>query len=126
MTVFPSLAPSTCTFNPGNYPGNTYTALNGAQTSIRYSALRSSSALELTFANLKESDMLKIYNHYNENGTFNLFTLPAPVFAGFDSGRATFYNTKRVRWRYGEPPSIAPSIKGRHNVSVRLVSVPVA
>ena len=126
MTVFPSLAPSTCTLNPGDYPGSTYTALNGAQTSIRYSALRSSSALDLTFANLKESDMLKIYNHYNVNGTFNLFTLSAPVFAGFNSSSATFYNTSRVQWRYAEPPSIAPSVKGRHNVSVRLVSVPVA
>jgi len=126
MTVFPSLAPSTCTLNPGSYPGTTYTALNGAETSIRYSSLRISSALDLTFANVSEANMLLIYRHYNTNGTYNLFTLSAKVFSGFTSKASSLYNTTKVQWRYAEPPSVAPSVKGRHNVSVRLVSVPVA
>lgn len=122
--TFPALRPSGCVLNPGDFPGNRYTALNGAEVRVRYSAVRISTSIDLTFTNISEAQMLLIYNHYNTNGTFGQFSVPTNIFSGFTTFPALLYPSADVTWRYGDAPSITPVIQGRHTVQVRLISIP--
>lgn len=122
--TFPTLTPSACVLNPGDFPGSKFSTLTGVETRIRYSSLRVNTTLNLTFSNLDETKMRRIYDHYNTQGTFGMFTVPADVFAGFTSVYTTLFNSVSVRWRYQEAPTFTPSRQGRHTVQVQLVSIP--
>jgi len=122
--TFPTIAPSACVLNPGDYPGTKFMALNGVETRIRYTSLRTGTTLSLTFSNLSETAMRLIYDHYNLQGTFGMFPVPNNLFAGFTSVYTTLFNSISVRWRYQEAPTITPSRAGLHTVQVQLVSIP--
>lgn len=122
--TFPTITPSACVLNPGDFPGTKFTALNGVETRIRYSSLRVGSTLNLTFSNLSETNMRRIYDHYNLQGTFEMFPVPSNLFAGFTSVYTTLFNSTDLNWRYQEAPTVTPTIAGRHTVRVQLVSVP--
>jgi len=124
MTAFPSLRPSGCVFTPGDFPGSVYRALNGAEVRVRYSAVRISTNIDLTFNNVSEAHMLLVFNHFSIHGTFGQFSVPASIFSGFTTNPTTFYSPSQVTWRYSDAPTISPVIKGRHTVQVKLISIP--
>jgi len=121
---FPTITPSACVLNPGDYAGTQFKSLNGVETRIRYTSLRTGTTLNLTFSNLTETSMRLIYDHYNLQGTFGMFPVPSNLFAGFTSVYTTLFNSTSVRWRYQEAPTITPTRRGRHTVQVQLVSIP--
>lgn len=125
--AFPSLVPSTRTFDAGNWPVKTYKAQSGAEVRILYGNRRTNMTLSLEYKNITDTNAELFLNHFNEMlGTYYTFVLPlgAGAHTGWtgnaDALRAGPYGNS---WRYAEPPSINSVKRGISNVSVKLIGV---
>jgi len=124
---FPTVKPTSRSYNPGNYPQNTFEAQNGAKTIIRYSQKRVNATLTLGFSNISDADAALILANYEDvNSDWDYVT--------FDRGYATSGVTdtsllaylkesgSSLKWRYSAPPSVTSSFKGKSNVSCSFVA----
>ena len=130
MTIekpFPSIKPTSRSYQPGNFPSTTFEALNGVKTHIRYGNKRIDATLTLGFANITDANAALILDNYVEvNKDWNYVT--------FNRGYATsgVDNTdlldfiketgSGLKWRYSAPPSVTSTFKGRSNVSCSFVA----
>lgn len=122
MTTFPALVPSSRTFTPGEYPATAFSGFSGAQNRVRHSNVFLAAQLRLTFLGLTQSEMLNIWNHYNNRrGEFRSFELPAEVVS---YGSITDYVPGNYIWRYTGPGVVEDLPCGNHNVSLTLETVP--
>jgi hypothetical protein len=122
MTAFPPLVPSSRTFTPGEYPATAFSGFSGAQNRVRHSNVFLAAQLRLTFLGLTQSEMLNIWNHYNNRrGEFRSFELPAEVVS---YGSITDYVPGNYIWRYAGPGVVEDLPCGNHNVSLTLETVP--
>lgn len=122
MAIFPSLAPSSRTFTPGEYPHTPFTSLSGVQNRVRNSTVMLASQLQLTFVALTEADMLSILSHYNgQQGNYLSFAVPSILLSGVT---AADYTLAGYAWRYIEPPQVEDFGIQRHTVTITLESVP--
>lgn len=122
---FPTLAPASRTYQAGDWPVRTYTALSGAEIRIRYGNKRSGAKLGLSYSNITDAQAQQFLDHYAETeGTFKTFGLPVAVTIGWQ-GSATAFSpgTGGAAYRYGGPPQITSVRPGVSNVSVELVGV---
>ena len=122
---FPTLAPSSRNYEPGDWPVRTYSALSGAEIRIRYGNKRSGGKLSLSFSNIVDSQAEQFLTHYNETeGTFRTFSLPVAVTIGWQ-GTATALSpgSSGASYRYAGPPQVTSVRPGVSNVSVELVGV---
>ena len=124
---FPTVKPTSRSYNPGNYPQNTFEAQNGAKTIIRYSQKRVNATLTLGFSNISDADAALILSYYEDvNSDWDYVT--------FNRGYATSGVTdtsllaylkesgSSLKWRYSGPPSVTSSFKGKSNVSCSFVA----
>lgn len=129
MTVdaFPELIPSSRTYSPGEYPNTTFRSWNGSENRVRHSNVMLGSRLTLSFLYLPESEMLQIFQHYQDTlGGFLSFIIPAQILSAVSN--AAHYTLTNYRWRYAEPPlsndlPCSPVGDSRHSVQVTLESV---
>ena len=63
--LFPSLKPSSRTFNPGRYPSTDFESLDGTKTHIRYGNRRVNATLTLGFSNISDGAAGLILDHYD-------------------------------------------------------------
>ena len=135
--LFPSLKPSSRTFNPGKYPSTDFESLDGTKTHIRYGNRRVNATLTLGFSNISDSAAGLILDHYDDvmaeykfvkftsdNGTAGIVDVNSGSFltkeiAG-DSG--TGGTRLGLKWRYSSPPTVTSTFKGRSNVSCSFVA----
>lgn len=123
MATFPTLAPSTRSFTPGEYPHTPFNTYNSLQNRVRHSNVMLASQLRLSFVALTESDMLSILSHYRgQYGTFESFDLPSSVWGGVTT--ISDYQLSGYLWRYTAPPEVDDAHRSFYNVSLALETVP--
>ena len=124
---FPSVKPSSRSYNPGEYPQTKFEAQNGAKTIMRYGKNRVNATLTLGFSNISDADAaLILANYENVNSDWDYVT--------FDRGYATSGVTdtsllaylkesgSSLKWRYSGPPTVTSTFKGLSNVSCSFVA----
>lgn len=119
---FPSLAPTTRAWTPGIPPSSRFSSLNGKEVRILHGTTPVNTTLVLQFENLTEANAKLITDHYElARGPFEIFSLPAQVYAGL-----SVYNNIQpalTNWRYSTTPSVTYPSPGIVSVSVELVAV---
>ena len=74
--AFPSLVPTSRSFDAGDYPIRTFKSQNGAETRILYGSDRTNVKLQLSYANIGDALAELFLDHFDETkGTFNTFDL---------------------------------------------------
>lgn len=123
MATFPALKPNARTLDLGNYPQLEYVGTSGVSTRFLQGTLRVTQRLVLVYNSLAEADINSIYTHYDgQQGTLIPFTLPAAVWAGYDSVPISAVD---YEWRYAGPLTIDTSGFNRFTVTVELESVSI-
>ena len=125
---FPTVRPTSRSYNPGTYPSATFESLDGTKTHLRFGNKRVNATLTLGFSNISDADAALILANYEDvNGEWNYVT--------FNRGFATsgmepsdlrnyFKETggSGLKWRYSGPPSVTSTFKGLSNVSCSFVA----
>tara|TARA_R100000781_G_scaffold110146_1_gene75419 strand:- start:10 stop:447 length:438 start_codon:yes stop_codon:yes gene_type:complete len=134
---FPSIKPSSRSYQPGNFPSTTFEALNGVKTHIRYGNKRINATLTLGFANITDAEAFQILENYREvNSVWNHVTFNQDSgLAGVGGDGHTMQDgslgnlaayideaPSGLKWRYSAPPSVTSTFRGRSNVSCSFVA----
>ena len=123
QTSFPSLKPSSRSFDPGNYPVKAYNAQDGAEFRILYGNKRVAAKLQLSYNNISDTEAADFVEHFDHTkGTFTLFTINNDTKSGFSGGSAIIDKPSGSKWRYAEPPQLQSVYPGVSNVTVNLIS----
>ena len=124
--AFPSLVPSSRTFEAGDYPVRTYKAQNGKEHRILYGSNRTGMKLSLSYANITDASAELFLDHYDEEqGTFGVFdNVPSGFEKGW-AGNADALDAKTAgnKYRYDGPPQVVQVAPGFSTVKVNLVGV---
>lgn len=124
--AFPTLVPTSRSFDAGDWPVKTFRAQNGAEVRLLYGSNRTGMTLELSYDNITDANAELFLTHYNEvQGTYGTFTIPE---AGAKTGWSGSANALDVtgsgnRWRYSAAPSVQSIKPGVSSVSVKLIGV---
>lgn len=122
MAAFPSLAPSTRIYTPGQFPGARQTALTGVSTAFRRGSRSINQSLQLAFSHLTQANMNLIKAHYYaQRGSFDIFFLSAEIWGDYQ-GVPPVATLDNVAWRYAAPPRLVDVSFDRFNVEVVLES----
>jgi hypothetical protein len=122
--AFPSLAPTSRNFNPGDYPIRQFRSQSGAEVRILYGDSRTGMVLELSYDNIADADAEAFLTHYNEvKGTYNTFTLPVAAKEGWTGTSVAIDVSGFNAWRYSEAPGVTAVRPGRSSVRVNLIGV---
>ena len=124
---FPSVKPSSRSYNPGEYPQTKFEAQNGAKTIMRYGKNRVNATLTLGFSNISDADAaLILANYENVNSDWDYVTFNGGyATAGVTNTSLLAYlkeSGSSLKWRYSAPPSVTSSFKGKSNVSCSFVA----
>ena len=124
---FPSIKPSSRSYNPGEYPQTKFEAQNGVKTIMRYGKNRVNATLQLGFSNISDADAALILSNYeNVNSDWDYVTFSsANGTAGVGSTNLSNYFQEvgsGLKWRYSGPPNVTSSFKGLSNVSCSFVA----
>ena len=137
---FPSIKPSSRSYNPGEYPSTNFESLDGTKTHIRYGNKRVNATLQLGFANITDEQAFEILENYRavnsdwDYVTFNSESGLAGVggtghtsTSGALTNLATYMaeNSSQsggLKWRYSSPPTVTSTFRGRSNVSCSFVA----
>ena len=125
--AFPSIKPTSRSYNPGNYPSTNFESLDGTKTHIRYGNKRVNATLSLGFSNITDAETYEILENYREvNSVYDYVTFSS------SNGTAGVSNTNlsnyfrevgsSLKWRYSRPPSVTSTFKGLSNVSCSFVA----
>lgn len=124
MSIFPSLAPSTRLYVPGDLPSIFQVGLSGKSSGFRRGNRRIGQSLSMSFDYLIEDQMLLIRNHYiDRQGTFDIFYLSAKIWGDHVTPPVPLISD--FVWRYASEVVIADVSHDRFNVTVELETVPI-
>jgi len=99
--AFPTLAPTSRAFDPGDYPIKTFKSQSGAETRILYGSERTNVKLQLSYANIGDASAELFLDHFDETkGTFSTFALPDGSLGGWNG------NTDALR----SEPTTVPTV----------------
>ena len=124
---FPTVRPTSRSYNPGTYPSATFESLDGTKTHLRFGNKRVNATLTLGFSNITDADaalILANYEDVNSNWDYVTFS-SANGTVGVDSTSLSNYlkeSGSSLKWRYSGPPSITSTFKGMSNVSCSFVA----
>ncbi len=127
MTTFPTLVPTSRSFEAGDFPIKTYKAQNGAEHRILYGSNRTGMRLSLSYANISDSNAELFLDHYDAmKGTFTTF-----VIGGTTGSRGGWQGnldalgaqTHGNNYRYEGPPQLTQVRPGISTVTVNLIGV---
>lgn len=117
---YPSTKPASRTWTPGSFAQSSFEAASGAEVRVLYGAVATRHSLSLGYNNVDETTAIAFNDHYaSTRGEFDVFSLPAAVFAGMTTAFGVGVN----KWRYAETPSVEAVKPGIYNVSVSLIAV---
>ena len=124
---FPSIKPSSRSYNPGEYPQTKFEAQNGVKTIMRYGKNRVNATLQLGFSNISDAEAALILANYEDvNSDWDYVTFSsANGTVGVDSTSLSNYlkeSGSGLKWRYSGPPSVTSTFKGMSNVSCSFVA----
>ena len=121
--AFPSLVPSSRTFDPGNFPVKVYQSQDGAEVRLLYGDKRVGMRLQLQYQNIPDSSADDFIAHFHAmKGTFTRFTVGSQVNGGF-SGSSSLLSAVPYgsQWRYESAPQLQSVYPGVSTVSVSLI-----
>ena len=128
--AFPTLEPTSRTFDSGDYPVKKYQAQNGAEVRILYGSNRTNMKLSLSYANISDSNAELFLDHYDEmKGTYDTFDVASVnqndrAKAGWEGNTdALGAGVSGARYRYEGPPQVSQVRPGISTVTVNLVGV---
>jgi hypothetical protein len=125
--AFPSLVPTSRSFESGDYPVKTFKAQNGKEHRILYGSNRTNIKLSLSYANITDANAELFLDHFDEmQGTFQTFTI-----GGLEESRGGWKGNKDAigaqthgnNYRYESPPKLAQVRPGISTVTVNLIGV---
>ena len=145
---FPTVKPTSRSYNPGTYPSTTFESLDGTKTHLRFGNRRVNATLQLGFSNIPDQKAAEILDHYEEvNSVWDYVTFEnddALSGVGFVQGTQSNQflrnymkegdnKTKRatdgsstessgLKWRYSAPPTVTSTFRGLSNVSCSFVA----
>jgi len=124
---FPSIKPSSRSYNPGEYPQTKFEAQNGVKTIMRYGKNRVNATLQLGFSNISDADAALILANYEDvNSDWDYVTFSsANGTVGVGSTSLSNYFKEAgsgLKWRYSGPPNVTSTFKGLSNVSCSFVA----
>lgn len=109
MATFPSITPTARSFKPGVYPQRAYRSLNGAVVKRTFGNSPYGAALELSFDNISDANVVTLIDHYRSQTAANArFLLSTSITAGMSSTLAARANASvdNLRWEYAGPPEV--------------------
>ena len=139
---FPTIKPSSRSYNPGTYPSTNFESLDGTKTHIRYGNKRVNATLSLSFSNITDAEAALILENYEDvNSTWDYVTFAStdgvsgisnatelkPPIAGQSDPTSSLQSLVKeggagLLWRYSGPPSVTSTFRGRSNVSCSFVA----
>jgi len=129
MTAYPAIAPSSRSYQAGDWPVKTFNAQDGAEVRILYGDKRFGHTLDLTYQNIPDTQAEEFMLHYfSVQGTYQTFALPTSsgVAKGWE-GNLSFYNAGYLtQWRYAGPPVLTSVRPGVSTVEIRFIAVLLA
>lgn len=121
---YPTINPTSRNFDPGDYPIKSFRAQSGAEVRILYGNQRTNMTLELNYENISDTNANLFITHYDEVlGSYQTFTIPTNVRAGWSGSSAAINVTGSNAWRYAEAPQITAVRPGISSVQVKLIGV---
>jgi hypothetical protein len=129
MADFPNIAPTSRSFEMGDWPVKTYKAQSGAEIRILYGNRRTNMTMSLEWRNISSTQAASIMDHYiGQRGTFQTFafgsTAASGTKAGWDANDALIgAGSSGNAWRYAGPPTIETVKKDTHVVTAKFVGV---
>jgi len=135
---FPTVKPTSRSYNPGTYPSTTFESLDGTKTHLRFGNKRVNATLTLGFSNISDAEaalILENYEDVNANWDYVTFTSTDGV-SGISDSKEVDGQTNPASslqslvkeggagllWRYSGPPSVTSTFKGMSNVSCSFVA----
>ena len=124
---YPTVKPTSRSYNPGTYPSTTFESLDGTKTHLRFGNKRVNATLTLGFSNITDADAALILSNYEDvNSDWDYVTFSsANGTVGVDSTSLSNYfkeSGSGLKWRYSGPPSVTSTFKGMSNVSCSFVA----
>lgn len=122
--AFPTLAPTSRDFSPGDWPIKRYNAQSGAEVRILYGSRRVNAKLSLGYDNITDANAQAFLDDYAaQYGTLRTFTLPSAVRTGWSGSSTSIDAPPDAAWRYEGEPQVRSVRPGRSSVTVNLVAV---
>lgn len=132
--TFPTLAPTSRSLVPGDFPGTKFSAQNGAEARVQYGSRRTNTEFSLSFDNISDANAALIHDHYHDcRGTLGIFHVdykPKEGNPGFHEGISGENEANRfsvipfgLKYRYAEPPQFSSVKPGRMSVTVKLTGI---
>lgn len=124
--TFPTLVPTSRSFDAGDYPIKTFKSQNGAEKRILYGNNRTNMKLSLSYANITDANAELFLDHYDDmKGTFTTFTVGRDAAKGGWEGNADAIGaeTSGNSYRYEGPPQLTQVRPGVSTVTVNLIGV---
>jgi len=123
--AFPSLVPTSRSFESGDYPVKTFKAQNGKEHRILYGSNRTNMKLSLSYANITDANAELFLDHFDEvQGTFGTFVIGLDAREGWEGNKdAIGAQTHGNNYRYESPPQVAQVRPGISTVTVNLIGV---
>jgi hypothetical protein len=129
MTAYPSIVPTSRSFEAGDWPIKRFASQNGSEVRILYGNRRIGHTLSLGYENINDATAQQFIQHYYEQkGTYQTFsfeTTASTIGQGWE-GSSDFFNAGAgVKWRYAGPPTIQQVRPGISSVTVNFIAVGV-
>ena len=124
---FPTVKPTSRSYNPGTYPSTTFESLDGTKTHLRFGNKRVNATLTLGFQNISDSDaalILANYENVNSDWDYVTFNRGHATSGITDSNLLTYLRESgsSLKWRYSEPPKVTSIYPGISNVTCSFVA----
>ncbi len=123
---FPSLVPTSRSFDPGNYPVKAFKAQNGAEVRILYGSFRTNMKMQLSYANISDTEAELFLDHFDAmQGTFQTFVIGQlqETKGGWKGRSSSLSAIDANEYRYENPPQVAQVRPGISTVTVNLIGV---
>jgi len=121
--TFPTLKPSSRSFESGDYPVKAYQAQNGAERRILYGNKRVGMKMQLVYQNITDAEAEQFLDHFDHTqGTFDQFTINTEAKAGWagnlDAIGAVEHGSE---WRYANSPQLQSVYPGISTITINLI-----
>lgn len=125
--TFPALAPTSRSFEAGDYPVKAFRAQDGAEVRLLYGNKRVGMKMQLSYDNIPDASARLFLEHYHQmKGTYEQFDLVPAAKQGWSEDRKWLgANVWGSKWRYASPPQINGVYPGVSTVRVELVAATV-
>ena len=125
MTDFPTIAPTSRSYDGGDWPVKAFKSQSGAEVRILYGDRRVGHSINLTYNNIPDATAEQFFAHYYEQqGTYKSFAVfpELNLSKGWEGSEEFFRAGSAVQWRYAKAPQLTAVYPGVSTIQVELVA----